>query len=227
MNRCWARTGVPLALTALLFLSGCPAVKTGGGQDGGTGCTVNGDTTAEKATLTEIAKAMIAFHTDTGGWPYGESAWYAVTPTWRMTQPPDTQIDGRPFGPYDTALFAPPPDIPACDSTHTGGYANPCWKGPYLTGASTDSLGTSPWLDQWCNARMYAYIRPNDGNGGGIDLPNALNGLIFIWSTGKEGHDGFTCTDGSCALNINQESQGLPSEAGSDDIIVEVATSAE
>lgn len=233
MNRCCARMDLPaaLTLTGLVGLFACAGPKARVGEDAGPQCSVAGDAAVEKATLTEIAKAMLAFHTDTGGWPYGETAWYAITPPWRSV--PDSEIDGAAFNSFDTALFAQPPDILPCDSTHTGGYNNPCWKGPYLMGSATDSLGTAPWLDQWCNPMMFGYIRPNDGNGGGINLPGATNGLIYIWSTGPDGVDCFMCTpptadqEPTCALNVHDLAAGLPSQSSCDDIVQEVANNSQ
>jgi len=223
-TRSMARTtaaGIVLAGAALVSLPGCHDDVLAAAQPESTASLGGGSPAAEAKTLTTIAKAMLSFHTDTGGWPYGETAWYAVMPPWRLV--PNVQLDGLPFGPYDTALFAQPPDILGCDATHTGGWGSPCWKGPYLSGAATDALGTTPWLDQWGRQRMYAYIRPNDGQGGGIDRPESQYGLIFIWSTGPDGKDGFACTDGTCARNINQMAQGLPSQPGSDDIVIAVS----
>jgi hypothetical protein len=181
----------------------------------------------EESALQSLAQAFNDFHQDTDGWPLGRTVWSASN-----FQNCSTLLPGLSFNTNDTAMFQLPLNFAQCDSTHTGGASSPCWNGPYLSinGASdTDvSLGQAPWLDAWGRPRMYAYVRPLDGNGGSITA--APNGLVFIWSRGPDGLDGFTCSDGpkdNCpsGYDINNFVKGLCSEAACDDIIVAVAMS--
>lgn len=66
---------------------------------------------------------------------------------------------------------------------------------------------------------------PYDGpNGGGIDATTVPYGTVFIWSMGKDGKDGFGCSDGSSMRTVERMADGLPSQPGADDIFVQVST---
>jgi hypothetical protein len=187
----------------------------------------------EQAQLSIIARAFTTFHSDTGGWPFTNRVWWADN-----RDGDSTQINGTAFTTTDTALFTIPPAnltgaggctpglscaVPQCIANQTTrGSQSPCWNGPYLSPGS--NMGSMPWLDTWGRPRMYAYLAPANGSGGGnIGAPN---GLIFIWSRGPDGKDSFTCSDASCIFNYTKFDQGQPSGEDSDDIIVEVSDTA-
>lgn len=186
----------------------------------------SGDPAQEAAALQDLAKAFQDFHDDTAGWPFGLSAWYPQPGLSAEIWP------GLSFSDRDTAMFALPPDISNCDQTHTGGLESPCWNGPYLK-MTQDEVGSSlahtRWLDAWGHPRLFSYVRPYDGMGGGIDRPQSQNGLIYIWSRGPDGLDGFTCSDagGDChEVDINAYVNGHCSQLDCDDIVVEVSPTA-
>lgn len=217
------------------------AIVDAGAEDAGTvivdagmpdaGYTDGGPASNEYDTLQEIATAFRAFRRDTDGWPLGHGAWSASNSL-------DSEILGLQFYFGDEALFSLPPTyamLPQCDATHTGGAASPCWNGPYLpldpSLGGTDALGLAPWTDAWGNACYFAYLRPNDGQGGGDAA--APNGLVYIWSAGPDGLDSFACSDSSCSFDESAFVQGHCSgtsivdggPAPCDDIIVTVSNS--
>lgn len=209
-------TRIPPGATILaLLLGGCPQIPSNH-PDAGT------DAGTEGEQLAAIAAAMKSFHTDTGGWPYENTVWDA--------QPNSKypQIEPRPVSTTETSLFAVPTNpangepLPTCSGSE-GGLSNPCWRGPYLTPGG--SLGAAPWLDHWGNPMLYAYIRPQDGNGGGVS--SAPNGAIVIWSSGPDGIDQTGCSTGACALDYSDLAAGKCSVTGCDDDIVLVSSSAE
>jgi hypothetical protein len=222
---------ITLALLAgsAMALSRCAGPKYGGllhdaGPlgDGGPGCQTPA---CEASQLQAMARGFMQFHADTTGWPLGHSAWYAISSdpvasNWSV-------FPGLAFAGTDTAMFVRWNAINECGSTHTA----PCWAGPYLNIDGPEpnvSLGATPWLDVWGHPRMYSYIQPMGGSGGQTKLPN---GVIYLWSRGPDGKDGFTCSDGDPTLcphgvNIALFAMGECSQpTDCDDVIVEVADS--
>jgi hypothetical protein len=164
----------------------------------------------EPLTFTEkllgtLATSYRAFHRDTGVWPFGPCAW---NPAPMMSQ----QINAQPFGLLDTVLSTLPS---VCQE-----FQAPSWEGSYLW-SDVVSLADAPMLDGWYHPLMYAYIRPEDGWGGGTTT--APNGAIVVWSTGPDGIDQTGCSGGRCALNISDLATGHSSIQPSDDIIVYVS----
>src|SRR4051812_7792069 len=64
----------------------------------------------QDATLARISAAFQKFHTDTGGWPNGESVWF---------EDKAGQVDATEFTSNDTALFVKPASVPACSAEVT------------------------------------------------------------------------------------------------------------
>jgi hypothetical protein len=222
-----------LSFATVMVLAQCGAPRTTGhplkpansGQDFPS--PGSGDPTLETQALQDLGRSFEDFHRDTGGWPLGIGAWYANQPGSSVEVWP-----GILFTDHDSAMFVQPPDLHACDQVHTGGLDNPCWDGPYLKVTEdnpTPSFGETRWLDAWGHPRLFSYLRPyGDGMGGGIDRPQALNGMIFIWSRGPDGVDGFTCTGDApdcMGVDINSYVNGHCSQPDCDDIIVQVSTS--
>jgi hypothetical protein len=211
INPCLTSNGGCDANATCTNNSGAPACQCKSGYTGsGTSC--QAANTAETMALKNIAAAMTSFHTDTGGWPWGNTVWdYNCL-----------QIDPGPFTTHDTALFSQIVGQPlsSCNGVAAGGPAAP-WQGPYLTPGP--SMGSSSQYDIWGHVLLFAFIRPSDGNGGGVS--SAPNGAILIWSAGPDGLDQTGCTmtaagSAGCMRNYVSLAAGQPSVQGADDIIV-------
>ncbi len=172
---------------------------------------------AEVTSLGAIAAAMRLFHNDTGLWPWGDTGWHSLPYVDAQSHSQlDPQLDPFPFAVVDTALFSQPADMTQCDAVAP---VRPCWNGPYLTGAT--SLADGAMLDHWGHPRLYSYIRPNDGGGGGVS--NAKDGGIVIWSRGPNGADETGCYEASCGRDMTKLVKGLPSSTSSDDVVMLVS----
>jgi hypothetical protein len=190
---------VVLSAAALLGAAGCQG--SGGGGLPGT------PAAQEVQAQAKIIDAFRQFHTDTGGWPMGGSIWYPSASPGQAASP---QVDGLSFSENDTALFKLPSGVKQCSAE----VSHNCWNGPYLQG---QNLAEASLQDQWGHPRLFALIRPLDGQGGGART--APSGAIVIWSAGPDGHDGFACTDATCARNWERIGQGLSSDSKADDVV--------
>jgi hypothetical protein len=181
------------------------------------------DSSAEQTALTTLATAMKNFHKDTGGWPWGGAVWIGVN----SSRENDVQLEPGAYTDNDTALFSSATldtkALPACSAG-----SKPCWGGPYMMGVGP-AMGSMSEFDSWGHKRLFAYIRPHDGNGGGT-LGNP-NGSIIVWSAGPDGLDQTGCsttdvmsTQPACSLDYDKLVAGKMSASTGDDVIVLVAS---
>lgn len=152
---------------------------------------------SERQSINELAKAIRRFKADTASWPYDNTYWPAAT-----NSIPDE------FTFNDTALFVmPTPALPNCSPANIGLY---CWGGPYLATSQGSSINPG-FIDTWGRARLFVFIRPFDGMGGGT--PGAPNGFITVWSRGPDNIDSYGCYGGGCTTDYDKMAKGQTSAA--------------
>jgi len=183
------RIGLLAAAALGLALPGCgdPVAPPPAAVDGGP--PPKTPTEIEAESLADLTAAFRSFRIDTDSWPFEAGRW---------TQP--FNIDPTEFTSNDTALFALPPGMTACERPR---LVQICWDGPYLDAPTPASLGSPAMFDAWGHPLMFAMIRPDDAFGEGT--PAAPRGAVLLWSRGPDGTDQTGCYDNpGCLRDIDK-----------------------
>jgi hypothetical protein len=237
MTRFLSTIGLSGLVASGLLSAGCSPTKAALGDEKGQQGTPDGGGTVsdaeEKAALDKLAESMRSFHKDTTGWPLGDMVWRARLNEGiaEFPQVEPTEFTDNDVALFKTAKFKDPStsevsELPTCSD----GATDPCWKGPYTLAGLGPNMNDKSMLDRWEHKRLFAYIRPFDGAGGGTSASE--EGFIVIWSAGPDGLDQTGCqtTDQGaakdCSIDYSKLVKGESSTPGSDDIVVLVANSA-